>query len=109
MMCTAIHYPFVALYALGLVAVAHAVLGEQVAGMGRVVFELPAEPGHVEPQVVGAVLQLRVIASDQDPGRAGARIRPADFRTLERQALARPLLKKLDHDPIIAFAAVTAR
>src|SRR4029077_6762735 len=40
---------------LGLVAVAHARLGEQVARPGRVVFELAAQLGHVEPQVVGVL------------------------------------------------------
>lgn len=72
MVCTTIHYPFGPLYAPGLVTIAHAVLGE-----------------------------LRLIASDQDPGHAGARTWSAIFRTRERQALARPLPKKLDHDPII--------
>jgi hypothetical protein len=33
------------------VAVTHAGLGEQVAGTGRVVFELAAQLGHVEPQI----------------------------------------------------------
>src|ERR1700760_4691107 len=40
----------------GPVPVTHARLGEQVPGPGRVVFQLAPEPGHVEPQVVGARL-----------------------------------------------------
>src|SRR5882757_2298454 len=38
------------------VAVAHAGLGEQVAGPGWVFLQLPAQPGHVVTQVVGVVL-----------------------------------------------------
>src|ERR1700760_1555225 len=46
------------------VPVAHAGLGEQVPGPGRVVFQLAAEPGHVEAQVVGA----RLVAGPPDLG-----------------------------------------
>src|SRR5215469_4916048 len=42
-----------------LVAVAHAGLGEQVAGAVRVVLELAPQPGHVEPEVVRAALESR--------------------------------------------------
>src|ERR1700761_5677301 len=48
----------------GPVPVAHAGLGEQVPGPGRIVFQLAPEPGHVEPQVVGA----RLVSGSPDPG-----------------------------------------
>src|ERR1035437_7435381 len=40
-----------------LVTVAHAGLGEQVAGTSRVVFQLAAQPGHVKAEIVGALLE----------------------------------------------------
>src|SRR5258708_20781745 len=40
-----------------MIAVAHAGLGEQVAGPRRVVFELAAQVGHMEPQVVRVLLE----------------------------------------------------
>src|ERR1019366_10432974 len=42
---------------LWLVAVAHARLGQQMAGARRVSLQLAAQPGHVEPEVVGAALE----------------------------------------------------
>src|ERR1039457_3862045 len=40
-----------------LVTVAHAGLGEQVAGTSRVVFQLAAQPGHMKTEIVGALLE----------------------------------------------------
>src|ERR1700753_1901178 len=41
------------------VPVAHAGLGQQMVGPGRVVFQLAPEPGHVEAEVVGPRLVAR--------------------------------------------------
>src|SRR6202035_2706010 len=43
----------------GLVAVAHARLGQQVPRAVRILLQLPPQPGHVEPEVVGAALEAR--------------------------------------------------
>jgi hypothetical protein len=42
---------------LGLVAVAHPRFGQQMAGPGRVVFQLLPQARHVKSQVVGALLE----------------------------------------------------
>src|SRR6201986_5520054 len=52
------------------VPVAHAGLGQQMVGPGRVVFQLAPEPGHVEAEVVGPWLVAR--APDLGQQLAGA-------------------------------------
>src|SRR5580700_3700754 len=60
----------------GLVPVSHAGFGEQVTGPGRVIFQLAAQPCHVEAEIVSALLEAGPPYPGQDLRRPDELARP---------------------------------